>query len=50
MKEDKRDKRWWDLKLGGILPLEEETRAIFYGLIGIIILTVLYIASFYLKR
>lgn len=48
--DKKTDQRWWDLKLTGFLSPREENRYIFYGMISLLIMTVLYIASFYLNR
>jgi hypothetical protein len=41
------DKRWWDLKTFGFLPPREENRIILYVMIGIILITGLYILSYY---
>ncbi len=50
MEKEPADKRWREFKTFGFLPPREENRIIFYGLLLIIVLTVLYIASYYLKR
>lgn len=48
--ETPQDKRWWELKTFGFLPPKEENRIIFWSLLTIIVFTLCYIASFYLKR
>ena len=50
MKDKKIDQRWWDMKLTGFLSPREENKYIFYAIASLLMLTVLYIASFYLKR
>lgn len=50
MEKEPADKRWREFKTFGFLPPREENRIIFYALLLIIVLTVLYIASYYLKR
>jgi hypothetical protein len=49
MKEHDKHDRWWELKTFGYLPPREENSIIFYVLLGIIVLTLSYIATFYFK-